>query len=306
MDPVRTIINISSKKYFLGCFFVALGVYVISLFVDIPPIVVAVEVLLTVMGLFIFGSSRYRIDKNVLAYGAALVIFATFFNSWFKGSNLKLAVQTEGMGPLFRFLGINLLTMEGLNKLIHADTLLFILGLTLFVAVIAQTRILEAVSIYVLKGNKGRVVPTVAILTAVVSFASGILDGVSMIGLMIRILVTIMFLAHVKKEIVLYIVMVSTIVTTVCGMWLAYGEPPNLIMKANLHPYLTNAFFLRYCLPVAVGSYLIVAWNLSRKLKGKLIDLPKLDILDLNMADVRFLQAKRHGEVLIPSEFATL
>jgi hypothetical protein len=28
--------------------------------------------------------------------------------------------------------------------------------------------------------------------------------------------------------------MVCTVVTTVCGMWLAYGEPPNLIMKANL------------------------------------------------------------------------
>ena len=32
-------------------------------------------------------------------------------------------------------------------------------------------------------------------------------------------------------------------VTTVCGIWLAYGEPPNLIMKANLYPLSGQRFF---------------------------------------------------------------
>ena len=37
----------------------------------------------------------------------------------------------------------HLLSFHGLDDLIHADTMLFILGLTLFVSVIAQTRLLE-------------------------------------------------------------------------------------------------------------------------------------------------------------------
>ncbi|OGR82095.1 MAG: hypothetical protein A2636_03200 [Elusimicrobia bacterium RIFCSPHIGHO2_01_FULL_64_10] len=181
--------------------------------------------------------------------------------------------------------------------------MLFILGLTFFVAVIAQTRILESLSFRLLARNRGGVVPTVAMIAFVVSFASGILDGVSMIGLMIRTLVIILFLAKVTGDSVVYSVMVSTVCTTVCGMWLAYGEPPNLIMKANLFPYLDNAFFLRYCLPVALASYGVVFFNVSRKLKGRRVDTAKLDILDLHTADVRFLQASRHGEVLTPVGF---
>ena len=89
-------------------------------------------------------------------------------------------------------------------------------------------------------------------VTALAAVASGILDGVSMIGLTIRTLVVVMFLANAPLASVRYSVMVCTVVTTVCGMWLAYGEPPNLIMKANLRaptgePYLSDAFFLRYC-----------------------------------------------------------
>ena len=45
-----------------------------------------------------------------------------------------------------------------------------------------------------------------------------------------------MMLAAAPTAAVRYAVMVCTAVTTICGIWLAYGEPPNLIMKANLHP----------------------------------------------------------------------
>jgi Na+/H+ antiporter NhaD/arsenite permease-like protein len=100
-----------------------------------------------------------------------------------------------------------------------------------------------------------------------------------------------------------YTVMLCTVTTTVCGMWLAYGEPPNLIMKANLRApsgefYLTDGFFLRYCLPAAVAAYLVIAWHLRRRFRGAHIDLAKLDILDANMGSVRFLQAARHGKVI--------
>jgi hypothetical protein len=144
--------------------------------------------------------------------------------------------------------------------------------------------------------------PTIIAVTGVVAFSSGILDGVSMIGLTIRTLVLMMFLAKAPVDKVRYSVMVCTVVTTVCGIWLAYGEPPNLIMKANLlspsgETYLTNGFFLRYCLPGALASYLVIAWNLRRRLKGMRIDLAGLDILDAHAANLRFFQAKRHGEV---------
>jgi hypothetical protein len=123
-----------------------------------------------------------------------------------------------------------------------------------------------------------------------------------MIGLTIRTLVIIMTLAAAPAEAIRYAVMVCTAVTTICGVWLAYGEPPNLIMKANLSPYLDNAFFLMYCAPAAVVAYIIVALQLRGRLRGRYIDLENMDVIDANAADVRFLQAARHGEILTPIE----
>src|SRR5258705_7656532 len=97
-----------------------------------------------------------------------------------------------------------------------------------------------------------------------------------------------------------YAIMLCTAVTTICGVFSAYGEPPNLIMKANLAPNLGNDFFLYYCGPVALVSYLVVAWQLRRSLRGRRIDVDGMDVIDANVADVRFLQATRHGEVLTP------
>src|SRR5439155_12622167 len=75
-----------------------------------------------------------------------------------------------------------------------------------------------------------------------------------------------------------------------------------LIMKANLEPYLGNAFFLFYCGPIAVASYLVVAWQLRGRLGHQRINLDEMDVVDANVEDVRFLQASRHGAVLIPVE----
>lgn len=274
-----------------GCFLAALGVLFLGRFVAFSPAFIAAEVLVTVVALFVFGSTKYRLDKNALTYGTVMIIGATFATGWQRQTN---------WGDLVRHY---LFSLHGLNELFHADTMLFILGLTFFVAVIAQTRILESVSFAILTKFKGQVLPTVALLAAIVSAASGVLDGVSMIGLMIRTLIIILLLSKAGEEAVVFAVIVSTVTTTVCGMWLAYGEPPNLIMKSNLHPHLTNAFFLRYCLPVAVGSYFIVLYNLRKRLKGREVVLKKLDILDIHTADVRFIQASRHGKVLTPVEF---
>jgi Na+/H+ antiporter NhaD/arsenite permease-like protein len=227
----------------------------------------------------------------------ALIILATFCGLPTSEWHQRIAVD-----GWWRWTAEHVLSFDGLNDLVHADTMLFILGLTLFVCVIAQTRLLEAITFSLLRRNKGYILPTVIAVTAVVAFASGILDGVSMIGLTIRTLVIIMMLAAAPTAAIRHAVMVCTAVTTICGIWLAYGEPPNLIMKANLHPFLDNTFFLRYCAPAAIVSYLVIAWQLKGKLGGQRIDLESMDVLDAHAGSVRFLQAMRHGDVITPVE----
>jgi Na+/H+ antiporter NhaD/arsenite permease-like protein len=247
--------------------------------------------------LFLFGSFKYQIHKNALTYGMALIIIATF--AGLGGSAWHREIAESGW---WRWAERNFLTFRGLDDLIHADTMLFILGLTFFVAAIAQTRLLEGITFFLLRRFRGAILPTVISVTAVVAFSSGILDGVSMIGLTIRTLVIILLLAAAPTAAIRYAVMVCTAVTTICGIWLAYGEPPNLIMKANLHPYLDNSFFLRYCAPAAVASYVLIARQLKNKLGGQRINVEAMDVIDANAEDVRFLQASRHGEVLTPVE----
>ncbi len=298
------VVELSSAKFLIGCLVVSIALFASVKFIALPQWLIALEVALTILALFLFGSIRYRLDKNALTYGSALIIVSTFWGLWWEGSQLKIEFTQQGATALWPFVHHHFLTLHGLDQLVHADTMLFILGLTYFVSAIAQTRLLESVSFGILRKNNGRVFPTLAIIIALVSFLSGILDGVSMIGLMIRILVIILYLAKVEDDAVIFAVMVSTVITTVCGIWLAYGEPPNLIMKSNLHPHLDNIFFLKYCMPVAILSYFIVMWNVRKRLGKLTIPMRELDILDSHTQDVRFLQASRHGEVLIATEFA--
>jgi hypothetical protein len=299
--PTGTI-EISSTKFVAGCLVAAAMLLGMSRLGPLPLWLLGAEVFATVIGLFVFGSIRYRIHKNALTYGMMVVIGATFWGVWWHTSAMREQVLAEGWSPFWHALAHHLFTLEGLDEIVHADTMLFILGLTFFVSVVAQTRLLETISFALLAKNKGSVLPTVAAITAIVSVASGILDGVSMIGLTIRTLVIILFLSHAERGSTIYAVLVSTVVTTVCGMWLAYGEPPNLIMKSNLHPYLDDHFFLTYCAPLAVVSYVVVAFSLRSRLRGRRVDMASLDVLVKNAADVRFLQAMHHGEVPNPIE----
>ena len=146
--------------------------------------------------------------------------------------------------------------------------------------------LIQGITFRLLRFNNGAILPTVLAITVTVALASGILDGVSMIGLTIRTLVIIMMLAAAPTAAVRYAVMVCTAVTTICGVWLAYGEPPNLIMKANLYPLLDNGFFLRYCAPAAVASYLVIAWELRGRLGRQKIDLENMDVIDAVYAAV--------------------
>lgn len=296
-QPRQAVVMMPGGRFLAGCAFIAALLLWWGRVAPLPSWLLAAEVFATILGLFFFGSFKYQIHKNALTYGMLLVIIATFCGLESSAWHTDIA-----MNGWWAWSKKNLLSFHGLNELIHADTMLFILGLTCFVAVIAQTRLLEGLTFYLLRRFRGAVLPTVISVTAVVAFASGILDGVSMIGLTIRTLVIIMLLAAAPKPVLRYAVMVCTTVTTVCGIWLAYGEPPNLIMKANLYPYIDNAFFLRYCAPAALACYLVIAWQLRQRLRGECIELDKMDVLDANAEDVRFLQATRHGEVLTSIE----
>ena len=292
-----SVVMLSGLKFLLACTFIAGVLMVISRSFPLPVWLLALEVLSTILGLFLFGSFKYQIHKNALTYGMLLIAIATF--SGLRTSDWHVEIAQHGWS---HWAQQHVLSFRGLDNLVHADTMLFILGLTFFVSVIAQTRLLEGITFYLLRRNQGAILPTVISVTAVVAFTSGILDGVSMIGLTIRTLVIILMLAAAPTAAVRYAVMVCTTVTTICGVWLAYGEPPNLIMKANLYPLLGNAFFLLYCAPIAVVSYLVMARHLRKQLRGQHVDLAAMDVVDANAEDVRFLQAARHGEVLTPVE----
>jgi hypothetical protein len=291
------IVMLSGPRFLIGCAAVAAAILAAGRTMPMPVGLLGVEVLTTILSLFVFGSFKYQIHKNALTYGMLLIVVATFCGLRTSAWHVELALV--GWPQWVR---VHLLSFHGLDDLLHADTMLFILGLTLFVSVIAQTRLLEGVTYVLLRRYRGAIPPTVIAVTAAVAVASGIFGGVSMISLTIRTLVIILMLAATPVAAIRYAIILCTAVTTICGVFSAYGEPPNLIMKANLAPHLGNDFFLYYCGPVAVVSYLVVAWQLRRKLRGQRIDLEAMDVMDANVADVRFLQATRHGEVLTPVE----
>src|SRR4051812_35851572 len=219
-------------RWFLtACAAAAVAILIIGRFTPLPLWLLATEVMATILGLFAFGSFRYQIHKNALTYGMLLVIVATF--TGLATSSWHTQIAEAGWSG---WIGEHLLSFHGLDDLIHADTMLFILGLTLMVSVIAQTRLLEGLTFLLLRRFDGFITPTVISVTAVVAIVSGVLGGVSMIGLTIRTLVIILMLAAAPVSAIRYAVMVCTAVTTICGIWFAYGEPPNLIMKANLSP----------------------------------------------------------------------
>jgi Na+/H+ antiporter NhaD/arsenite permease-like protein len=290
------VITLSGRSFVGACALLAAGILFLGH--DMPVWLLASEVLATILSLFLLGSFKYQIHKNALTYGMLLVVIATFCK--LGTSEWHVEIQERGW---WHWAQSNLLTFHGLDDLIHADTMLFILGLTFFVSVIAQTRLLEGITFSLLRRNQGEILPTVITVTAFVAVASAVIGGVSMIGLTIRTLVIVLLLAAAPASAISYAVIVCTAITTICGVWVAYGEPPNLIMKANLYPLLGNAFFVIYCAPAAIVSYFLIARQLRKRLRNKYVYLDLLDVVEANAQDVRFLQATRHGEVLTPVEF---
>jgi Na+/H+ antiporter NhaD/arsenite permease-like protein len=291
------LVELSGRSFLIGCGAVSALLVVLGRFVALPAALIPIELFAAIVGLFVFGTVRYRLDKNALSYGLGLVIVATF--SGLPTSKIARELAERGVSSWAR---AHLLTLDGLDELVHADTMLFLLGLTCLVATIAQTRLLERLTLSLLGAFRGSVLPTVGAVLFFVALSSGILDGVSMIALTIRTLLIILATAAAPAQTIRYSIMICTLVTTVCGVYLSYGEPPNLIMRANLYPHLNNLYFLEYCgLPAAV-SLIAVVVSLRARLRGLRVDLDRLDILDAHTDVVRFVQAQAHGDIVTPHE----
>src|SRR6059058_2894560 len=157
-----SVVMLPGRAFVLACAVLSCLILFFGHTTALPVGLLAAEVLATILGLFLFGSFRYQIHKNALTYGMLLVIVATFYALPTSGWHLEVAER--GWTSWARG---HVLSFRGLDELIHADTMLFILGLTFFVSVVAQSRMLEGMTLALLRRNGGAILPTVIAVTAV-------------------------------------------------------------------------------------------------------------------------------------------
>ena len=131
-------VMLSGRNFMLGCAVVAGMLLLLGRASALPTWLLAAEVMTTILGLFLFGSFKYQIHKNALTYGMLLIVVATFCG--LQSSEWQIEIAQHGW---WHWAQQHVLSFRGLDELVHADTMLFILGLTFFVSVIAQTRLLE-------------------------------------------------------------------------------------------------------------------------------------------------------------------
>src|ERR1051326_5778850 len=112
-------------RVFVGaCPLAGAGILAVGRVSPLPVWLLAAEVLATIIGLFVFGSFKYQIHKNALTYGMLLVIVATF--TQLPTSTWHAEIAQHGV---WAWVDHHVLTFAGLDDLIHADTMLFLLAL---------------------------------------------------------------------------------------------------------------------------------------------------------------------------------
>ena len=74
-------VMISGRKFVIACAIVACCCWRIGRMTPLPVSLLAAEVFVTILWLFVFGSFKYQIHKNALTYGMVLVIVATFLRA---------------------------------------------------------------------------------------------------------------------------------------------------------------------------------------------------------------------------------
>jgi hypothetical protein len=94
------VIMLSGRKFVLACAIVACGLAVIGRIRPLPVSLVAAEVFITILSLFVFGSFKYQIHKNALTYGMVLVIVSTFLG--LESTAWHQQVAADGWWPWLR------------------------------------------------------------------------------------------------------------------------------------------------------------------------------------------------------------
>src|SRR5215213_5583127 len=85
------VIMLPGSTFMAASVVVALAVAVAGRFITMPLWLLAAEVLVTILGLFLFGSFTYQIHKNALTYGMLLIIVATFVGLPTSGWHAEIA-----------------------------------------------------------------------------------------------------------------------------------------------------------------------------------------------------------------------
>lgn len=265
-----------------------------GIYTPLPNATMPVLVSALIVGLFVL---EHRFSKTEIALAGSLPVVSAYLVASWRGASAK-PFATWLYAESWRGL-----SWHRLEHLVHLDTLLFIFGLSAFAAVFTQARALESAALRLMRRGDGvhSVYGFVAVMFVAVALISGILDGVSMIGLLMATLLIIFRAARCSIADQRRVLVLATFVTTFCGAWLAFGEPPNLIMRAGVtspqgNALLTDRFFLGYCAPLAFMALALILWQL-RRVDGA-VTWSSLDVLTRNQGTVLFLQAATHGTML--------
>ena len=72
------VVMLSGTRFVVGCGIGATALLVAGRAIPLAVWLLPIEVLATILGLFLLGSFKYQIHKNALTYGMLLVAIATF------------------------------------------------------------------------------------------------------------------------------------------------------------------------------------------------------------------------------------
>src|SRR3990172_11809787 len=121
IESSNNTVDIEAKWYFLVCSAIAVLIGFFTWTAPASPNLLGIEVFATIIALFVFGSIRYRIDKNAITYGALLIILVTFFPIWWPHSQLRQDISLGGWHVLWDAILHHIFSIHGLEKLIHGD-----------------------------------------------------------------------------------------------------------------------------------------------------------------------------------------
>ena len=161
-DAASDTIDLSPSKLIIGCLVTAVGILLIGQVVQLPVTLLGLEIFATIIGLFPLRLDRvpHRQERAHLRHAARHR--RDVLGRLVAGLANARAGRRRRLGAaLARARASTCSRSTASTAIVHADTMLFILGLTFFVSVIAQTRLLETHQLRAAHANQGDVLPTI-------------------------------------------------------------------------------------------------------------------------------------------------